>query len=173
MKAISRLLALSLLFASMSAGAHAGHEHATVTPGRIVAGATLQVAPEATEATAAVDRFSKALTDGDLKAVEAALDPGVLVLESGGAERSRDEYLKEHAKDDAEFLKAAEVILKRRTARAAGDIAWVASESQIRSMKGDTMQTIDSTETMVLQRGPAGWKIVHIHWSSRRAKSGT
>jgi ketosteroid isomerase-like protein len=27
--------------------------------------------------------------------------------------------------------------------------------------------TMLSTETMVLRRGTSGWKIVHIHWSSR------
>ena len=31
------------------------------------------------------------------------------------------------------------------------------------------MMMIDSTETMVLRKAADGWKIVHIHWSSRRA----
>lgn len=33
-------------------------------------------------------------------------------------------------------------------------------------MKNTTM-TLLSTETMVLERNGADWRIVHIHWSSR------
>jgi ketosteroid isomerase-like protein len=32
--------------------------------------------------------------------------------------------------------------------------------------------TIASTETMVLRSTGAGWKIVHVHWSSRVKKPG-
>ncbi|MDZ4811422.1 MAG: nuclear transport factor 2 family protein [Pseudomonadota bacterium] len=59
--------------------------------------------------------------------------------------------------------------LKRRTAQATADLAWVASESEIHTMKGKEMLMIDSTETMMLRKSGASWKIVHIHWSSRRS----
>jgi ketosteroid isomerase-like protein len=120
---------------------------------------------------ATVERFSSALAAGDLGKASAELDPGVVILESGGAERSRDEYLGGHAKSDADFLKTAMMTLKRRSAQSSGDLAWVASESQIHAMKGEEMLMIDSTETMVLRKSAEGWKIVHIHWSSRRASS--
>ena len=57
--------------------------------------------------------------------------------------------------------------LKQRTAQATGDLAWVGSESELHATKDGKPLTVLSTETMVLKRGKAGWRIVHIHWSSR------
>lgn len=164
-------LALVAMVVVPSAFAHGEKKHDTaqMTPGRDTTKAELIVAPAAADAVAAVDRFSAALGTGALETAAVELDPGVLILESGGVERSRDEYLAGHAKSDAAFLKAAHVTLKRRTAQTAGDLAWVASESEIHAMKGNDMLMIASTETMVVRRTDQGWKIVHIHWSSRRA----
>lgn len=136
--------------------------------GRDVASAQLEVAPAAADAVAALERFSTALSAGNLEAAGAELDPSVLILESGGAERSREEYLGGHAKNDASFLKAAHITLKRRTAAASGDLAWVASESEIHATKDGKPLAIASTETAILKKTAAGWKVVHLHWSSRR-----
>ena len=57
--------------------------------------------------------------------------------------------------------------LKQRTAQATGDLAWVGSESELHATKDGKPLTVLSTETMVLKLGKAGWRIVHIHWSSR------
>lgn len=164
------LLAFALIV-SEGVFAHGTEKHAdaTMTPGRDISAAQLAIDPAAGDAVAVVERFSSALTSGDLTAAAAELDPSVLVLESGGAEHSRDEYLAGHAKSDAAFLKAAHVTLKRRVAQANGDLAWVGSESEIHAMKGEEMLMIASTETMVLRKTDHGWKIAHIHWSSRRA----
>ena len=169
----SRLLAVavSLLLANAPVLAHGGHDHDAVVPGRDTTGATLSIAPAAADAVAAVERFSAALGSGDLTTVAALLDAKVVVLESGEAQRSREAYMSDHAKEDAAFLKTAKVTLKQRTAQASGDLAWVASESSIHAKKGDSLLAIDSTETMVLRKDASGWKIVHIHWSSRRAKA--
>jgi ketosteroid isomerase-like protein len=167
-------LALALAFATSSVHAHGTEKHPekTMAAGRDTAGAQLHVAPAANDAVAAVERFSAALSSAALDTAAAELDASVLILESGGVERSRDEYLGGHAKHDAEFLKAAHITLKHRTAQASGDLAFVASESEIHAMKGKDMLMIASTETMVLRKSAAGWKIVHIHWSSRRASDG-
>lgn len=141
----------------------------TLTSSRNTAQAELSVAPAARAAVATVERFSVALGSGDLAAAAAEIDPSVLILESGGAERSRDEYLAGHAKSDAAFLQATMTTLRRRTAQATGDLAWVASESEMHTMKGEEMLMIDSTETMLLRKVGSAWRIVHIHWSSRRA----
>jgi len=169
MKKTLILLAMNAALASSAAFAHdkEKHEASSVTPGRDIAQATVQVDPVAADAIAVVERFSTALVAGELDKAAAELDPAVLILESGGAERSRDEYLGGHAKHDAEFLKAAQITLKQRRADATGDLAWVASESEIHAMKGADMLMVVSTETMVLRNTPQGWKIVHIHWSSR------
>lgn len=132
--------------------------------------AQLNVASAAKDAVAVVDRFNTALSAGQLDKAGAELDAKVLILESGGAERSAAEYLGGHAKGDAAFLKTAHVQLVRRTAQVSGDMAWVGSESEIHITKDGKMATILSTETMVLKRTGATWKITHIHWSSRTKK---
>jgi hypothetical protein len=134
--------------------------------------AQLDVPASASAAASVVDRFSKALSAGDLTQAGAQLDPQAIILESGGAEHSAAEYLGGHAKGDADFLKDAHQVLNRRTARAVGDIAWIASESELHVQKDRKPSTIASTETMVLRSGKDGWKIVHIHWSSRVKKPG-
>lgn len=134
--------------------------------------AQLNIAANAKDAVATVERFSTALVAGKLDKAGLELDPKVLILESGGAERSAAEYLGGHAKGDAAFLKTAHVQLVRRTAQANGNMAWVGSESELHIMKDNKMTTILSTETMVLKLTGTTWKITHIHWSSRTKKPG-
>jgi ketosteroid isomerase-like protein len=140
------------------------HDHAT----GVYTAAVINVPAAAKDAVATVDRFTNALSGGDLTKAGAELDPNVLILESGGAERSAAEYLRGHAKGDAAFLKTVHQQLLHRTAHVDGDFAWVASESELHTQKDGKPVTVLSTETMVLQRRAAGWKIVHVHWSSRK-----
>lgn len=128
------------------------------------------VPESARAAVATVDRFFAALSAGDIDKAAAELDPRVIILESGGAERSAAEYLGGHAKSDAEFLKKAEHKPGHRTARASGNLAWVASDNDMVILQDGKPVTIASAETMVLRRTGSGWKIVHIHWSSRARK---
>lgn len=127
----------------------------------------MDVPAAAQPAVTVVERFGKALTTGDLKTVEALLDNDVLILETGGAERSRAEYLGHHAISDAQFLKGTHNQLKRRRARTSGDLVWVGTESELHASKDGKPLTLISTETMVLRKTGADWRIVHIHWSSR------
>lgn len=131
----------------------------------------IDVPDSARAAAATVDRFFAALSAGNLDAAAVELDPDVIILESGGAEHSAAEYLGGHAMYDAEFLSTAQQTLKRRTARASGDLAWVATESGLQAQEGGKPLTIVSTETMVLRAMDAAWKIVHIHWSSRTTRT--
>jgi ketosteroid isomerase-like protein len=127
--------------------------------------ATLPV--DALPPVAVVDGFSAALKAGDLRRVRALVADDVLVLESGGAERSAGEYFAGHAAADVAFLRDAQVQVTHRTARVLGDVAWVGTESELHVVKGGAPLTLLSTETMVLARTADGWRIVHIHWSSR------
>lgn len=120
-------------------------------------------------AAAAVDAFSAALKSLDVAKAGALLADDALVLESGNAERSRAEYLAAHAGADAIFLQQATVRRLHRVARCAGNLAWVATESEISTQREGKPVLLRSTETMVLRRTTAGWRIVHIHWSSARA----
>jgi ketosteroid isomerase-like protein len=136
-------------------------------PGRADA-ATDPIDPAAGPAVAVVDAFSAALASRDVARAGALLADDVLVLESGGAERSRAEYLAEHAGADAAFLGQATVRRLHRSARTAGALAWVATESDIATQRDGKPVHVRSTETMVLRRTAAGWRIVHIHWSSAK-----
>ena len=145
-----------------------GMDHSTMTKP-----AQLNIAANAKDAVATVERFSIALSAGKLDKAGAELDAKVLILESGGAERSAAEYLGGHAKGDAAFLKGVHVQLINRTAQVSGDMAWVGSESEMHTQKDGKAVTILSTETMVLKRTDKAWKITHIHWSSRVKKTGS
>lgn len=127
----------------------------------------------AQDAVAVVDAFSAAIKAVHIDEAAALLDPSVLVLESGGSERNRDQYLAEHAQADADFMKIADQEIRYRQARRMGDVAWVGTESIIRRDKDGKPAASFSTETMLLKQTAQGWKIVHIHWSSRPAPVGT
>jgi uncharacterized protein (TIGR02246 family) len=142
---------------------HAGHHAAAPAD-------AADPADPAQPAIAVVEAFSSALKAGDLERVGALLADDVLVLESGGAERSKQEYLGHHAGADAEFLKDTHIQVTGRTARLAGDFAWVGTESEMHASKDGAPLTLLATETMVLARTADGWRIVHIHWSSRTKK---
>lgn len=135
------------------------------------AAAQVDVPAAAKPAVAVVERFARALAAADFKTVESLLDTDVLILESGGAERSRQEYLAHHAIGDARFLKDAHSQLQRRRARVAGELAWVGSERELHASKDGKPLTLLSTETMVLRKTGGAWRIVHIHWSSRPQKA--
>jgi hypothetical protein len=136
----------------------------------VAAESKVDVPEEARAAVATVDRFFAALSAGDLTRAGAELDPQVLILESGGGEYSAAEYLGGHAKHDAEFLKTAHHVPGRRTARVSGDLAWIASESELHVQEDGKPAVILSAETVVLRSAVSGWRIVHIHWSSRTRK---
>jgi ketosteroid isomerase-like protein len=174
MKATSLATTLAFAFAlgvAATASAQtnpAAHAHAdaaaTPAPSRDVPSA-------AEDAVSVVERFNTALAAGDLKSAGSLLSADVLILETGGAERSRDEYLGHHAIGDAAFLKGTHSEIKNRTARVDGSLAWVGTESELHASKNGKPVTSLNTETMVLKNTPEGWQIVHIHWSSRPKKA--
>jgi mono/diheme cytochrome c family protein/ketosteroid isomerase-like protein len=120
----------------------------------------------AAPAAAAVDSFQKLLTAADTNGAGALLDPQVLIYESGGVERSRAEYASHHLKADSAFLQDADVHVISRDGNAIGDFAWIATEAELKTQGSKPMDLV-TTETMVLKRGPEGWRVAHIHWSSR------
>lgn len=126
-----------------------------------------RIPEDARAAVATVDRFIAALKAGDIERAAAELDPELIVLEGGNAELSKQQYLSQHAGHDAEFLKTATIDTGYRRARVTGDLAWVASLTETLAEHDGQPITIDGAESMVLKRGESGWRIVHIHWSSR------
>lgn len=155
-----RLLALAVLFTA--AVAHAAGESKPVK------------APPDTavlaEATAAVDAFHKALKTGDKTGALALLDDSVEIFEQGGVERSKAEYTTKHLDADVAFSGATKATRTNRGGAILGNLAYITSESKVTgTFKSKPVNSV-SIETMVLHKAPSGWKILHIHWSSRDAK---
>ena len=155
-------LVLAALIAVLSASPALGQDHA-----RGHAPAAGSVAPEAVDAAATVDAFHAALKSGDTAAALALLAPDVMIFEDGGAERSRDEYASHHLGADAAFAAASEATVARRSAWASGDVAWITSEGRTTGQFNGRMVDRLLAETMALKRHGDGWRIHHIHWSSR------
>lgn len=141
-----------------------GYAHAPAQAGNM---ASSNLPDDARAALETAERFNKALQAGDFKTVAAILDPDVLILESGGAERNRQQYLDHHASADAKFLKDAQIQPVHRIARRHGDLVWIGGESEIHTHRDNKPLTLLSAETMILKRVGDSWHIVHIHWSSR------
>ncbi|MGQ0586530.1 MAG: YybH family protein [Gammaproteobacteria bacterium] len=116
---------------------------------------------------AQAEAFQRALSAGDEAAIGNLMAPEVLIYESGGQESSRDEYMSHHMKGDMAFLAKVQVQLIERKQGGKGDLAWVATRSRITGVYRDKPVDIHSTESLVLERKPEGWRIVHVQWSSR------
>lgn len=122
------------------------------------------------EAASIVDAFHDALSRGDREAALAALDDQVQIFEQGWVERSKAEYASHHLESDAAFSKAVTSTQTARAGAVIGDLAYIATESRAAGRFKDKDVDSVAIETMVLRRDQAGWRIVHIHWSSRDAK---
>ena len=139
-----------------------------VTPGGAVSSASAPADDEAARpAIAVVDAIHAALGSGDAEAVLALLAEDVVVLEEGGAERSREEYAGHHLPADMAFAAATTAEVTRRAARVEGDVAWVLTEGRTTgAFNGRPVDRL-TAETMILHRDGDVWRIRHIHWSSR------
>lgn len=122
------------------------------------------------QAAKIVDAFHAALARGDMAGAAALLASDALIYERGGVERGKAEYASHHLPADAAFAKAVRRSVTRRSGRAEGELAWVATEARTTgTYKGKAVDSI-GTETMVLRRNGGTWRIAHVHWSSADAK---
>ena len=161
----SRIACLALVLSFALTGSAFAHEP-------VVKGMPLYVqdiAPAAMPAVRVVDAFTAAIQAAKFDVAAKLLDPKVSIFESGSVERSRDEYMGHHAIADAAFLQNAEIQQRYRQAQIDGKLAWVATESLLHTKQDGKDIVLFSTETMLLKKTAAGWKIVHIHWSSHPA----
>lgn len=129
------------------------------------------LAPTAHAAAAVVHNFHAALKRGDNAVAASMLASDVLIFESGGIERSKAEYAAHHLSSDAAFAKATTHRIIHQSGAAVGGTAWIATEGRTTGTYKQQVIDIVSTETMILRRNNHLWQIVHIHWSSGKAKS--
>ncbi len=128
--------------------------------------AAAQQATDEGAVRAVVTRFHNAVTKGDAAAAMAVVAADALFLEAGGVE-TRAEYQKNHLPGDIEFEKTVPMSRSALRIVVAGDAAWSTCTSEFKgTFQGRTIDSI-GTELMVLSRGPQGWQIRAVHWSSR------
>jgi ketosteroid isomerase-like protein len=163
MKAAPRLLFALALTAFGGLSPAAAHDPPSSDP--VDAGSPLS--PAAAAAAATVDAFHAALRAGETAKAAALLADDVLVFEAGSAEASKSIYSAQHLPADAAFAKTAEETVLRRSGQSGGGMAWIASEGLTRTRRGDAVVERLTAESMILRRTAAGWRIVHVHWSSR------
>lgn len=120
---------------------------------------------------ATVRSFHEALASGNRDRVLALLDPGVVIFEQGAAEMSRDEYASQHLGDDIEFSRSTSRKVVDQRSGAKGKNGWVLTISETSGSFHGKDVSSRTVETMVLKQAPGGWRIVHIHWSSRRPEA--
>lgn len=117
-----------------------------------------------------VDAFHQALATGDSAAALELLDEQVQIFEQGYVEQSKAEYAQHHLGSDMAFSSATKRSLTKRSGANAGDLAFVISEGATTgSYKGKAINSV-TLETMMLRQTANGWRIAHIHWSSRDVK---
>lgn len=128
-----------------------------------------QISHEETPASV-VTAFHAALAAGDSAASLALLAPDVVVFESGGAEMGRDEYASHHLPVDMQFAAATTREVTDQAHGIEGELAWVLTRIRTTGeFRGREVRSA-GVETILLERTPDGWRIVHIHWSSRNQR---
>lgn len=121
-------------------------------------------------ASDALDRFHRAVVTADRALAESVLAADVQIFESGFVERSRDEYLSHHFEADAKFAKEVTRKVTAHRVETVGNMALAMEETETSgSYDGKPIRLI-GTETAVLRLDGGHWKIVHLHWSSRKPK---
>lgn len=124
----------------------------------------------ASEATEALAAFHAALGSGDKARATELLATDVTIYESGYVERSRAEYAGHHLPEDIAFAKAASRKVLQTSERIEGKLAMIWQETETKARLKNKDVHILGTETSLLEKQDGQWRIVHVHWSSRKAK---
>ena len=121
------------------------------------------------EISATVERFHRALVQGDRTAALALLASDAVILE-GGEAQTRAEYEREHLGDDIAFARTTTTERSQLKIEQKGDAAWATATSKTTGMfNGDKIDSV-GVELVVLTKDDTGWRIRAIHWSSHSNK---
>ena len=127
--------------------------------------ASLAASPKETLAA-----FHDALVAGDRTKALSLLAPEIAIYEAGYVERSREEYASHHLGGDMEFAKSSTRKVLKQTERIDGNTAVVWEETETTGTSRGKPVHAFGTGTAVLEKRGDAWAIVHVHWSSRKAK---
>lgn len=113
-----------------------------------------------------VEGFQAALAAGDSTAALAYLHPELRVFEAGHAE-TLEEYRSGHLTADIAFLRNVATETLRDAVVPGREMALYLREYAVKGTFRSREIDGRGTETLVLVPTEDGWKIRHIHWSSR------
>ena len=131
--------------------------------------AAISLAQAGGTAEGAVEAFHKALEQGDRNGALSVLSDNVRIFEQGWVEQSKAEYASHHLDSDIAFSKAVKSVTTAVDVDVEGASAVVMSQSTTKGIfEGKPVDSV-GLETMVLRKVNDDWKVVHIHWSSRKA----
>ncbi len=117
-----------------------------------------------------VTAFHHAIASGDTAQSLDYLHADVIIFESGRAEMSRDEFASGHLGADMSFAAETTREVTYSQTIMEGDVAVVMNRIATSGTVGDREINSVGVETVALRRVGGEWKIVHIHWSSRRQR---
>lgn len=118
-----------------------------------------------------VNDFHRALEENYRQGVLSLLEDRVIIFEGGFIDAGRIQYDEQHLGEDLAYSTTMRYQLIHREAYVSGDLGYVISQGRsVGRFEGRQLQ-YNGTETMILRRGPAGWKIAHIHWSGHENKT--
>lgn len=121
------------------------------------------------EISATVERFHRALVQGDRTTALALLASDAVILE-GGEAQTRAEYEREHLGADITFARTTTTERSQLKIEQKGDAAWATATSKTTgAFNGRRIDTV-GVELMVLMKDDTGWRIRAIHWSSHSNK---
>jgi ketosteroid isomerase-like protein len=127
-------------------------------------------ASHAADAKETLASFHAALVAGDKAKALELMAPDVAIYESGYVERSRAEYASHHLDGDMAFAKTSTRKVIRQSERIEGNTAIIQGETETTGTSNGKAIHAFGTETTVLEKKGDAWTIVHVHWSSRKAK---
>lgn len=134
---------------------------ASAQPGGLAKGAHA----DSVVVAAVINRYHRALSDGDTVTALALLTNDAMILESGDVE-TREEYRSHHLPADIAFARAVPSVRRPIRVVMHSDAAWAISTAKNHgTYRGRTINS-QGAELMVLTREAGRWKIRAIHWSS-------
>jgi ketosteroid isomerase-like protein len=139
----------------------------------IAFGAVILIASHVSFASVATDTvaaFHAALVAGDKAKATELMATDALVYESGYVEASFAEYAGHHLREDMAFAKTSSRKVLKQAERTEGKLAIVTEQIETTGTSKGKSLHVFGTETYVLENQGGKWQIVHVHWSSRKAK---
>jgi ketosteroid isomerase-like protein len=166
-RAVVMLGALAACAAVVSMAAEKGSAEQILAPQSHAAPTFTKRTIDSTAVARTIQRFQRALAQGDSAAAMTLLAPDAVILESGDSE-SVAEYRAHHLPADIEFARAVKNVRTPTRVTVRGDAAWSVTTSIARGKFRGRPINSAGVELMVLTRSTDGWRIAAIHWSSRR-----